>query len=177
MSLPRGHFHTSFRPRDMHGKELQPLDLVIVNEIPPHYYNDPDFAALRDYRGCYGLITYFQSEPFFYGKRDSPGWISADSSEVYVLTHRIHEDAVRSYDFWLPTVNLIKIPYNIPIMSVFSEYPWQMQDDVGPSSHDFVVRGMEQFKQIESVLTTPYTELVKAHDAAMTVLMNTSSKE
>jgi hypothetical protein len=177
MSLQSNHFHTSLRPKDQHGIELQPLDLVIVSEIPTHYYADPDFAALRNYRGCYGLITYFRNEPFFYGEKDNPGWLSSDGSEVYVLTHRMGENAVYSFDFWLPTANLVKIPYNIPIMSIFSEYPWQMPDYNGPSSHDFVVRGMEQFRQIELILNTPHDELVKAHDAVAAVLMNASTKK
>jgi hypothetical protein len=164
------HFHTSLRPTDQSGKKLQPLDLVMIGDIPAHYYDDPDFMVLKEYAGNYGILTYFLGEPFYYGRKSHPGWTDGEVESVNVLSRRVCDDAICSMDFWIPACTLKKIPYNSLIMNVFADYPWQMLDDDGPSDHHFVVRGMEQFDHIERILSAPYGDLVNAHEAAMKAL-------
>ena len=162
------HFHTALRPPDANGNPLKPFDLVIIGDIPTYYYDEPGCESLRHYGGKYGLVTYFSdNEPFYYGRKDHPGWVSPDGSVVSILSRRVCEDSICSYDFWLSPTTLRKIPYNSIIMNVFTDLVWQMLDDEGPSDHHFIVRGMEQFEMIERILNTPYDDLARAHDAAM----------
>ena len=149
---------------------MLPFDLVIIGEIPQHYYADPDFETLKEYGGKYGLITYHAGEPFYYGRKEHPGWTSGDGSHIYVESKRVCDDSICSSGFWLPAITVQKIPFNSLIMNIFSEFVWQMADDEGPSCHFFVVRGMKQFALIERILNTSYEELVKAHNAAMAIL-------
>ena len=59
-------------------------------------------------------------------------------------------------------------------MNVFVEYPWQMEHieppEEGPSDYLFIRKGIPQYEYLKRILTTPYEDLVKAHDAAMKVL-------
>jgi hypothetical protein len=164
------HFHTSLQPLDSAGASLQPLDLVILGQIPNHYFADPAFQSLRLYEGGYGMISYFGGQPYYFDNKNHPGWVSGDGQFVNVRARRIHKDALFSYDFWVPPKSIRKIPMNVLIMSAFADFPLQMSDDDGPGDHPFVVRGMEQFEFVKRVLHSPYEDLVKAHDAAMAVL-------
>jgi hypothetical protein len=170
------HFHTELRPVDCAGQKLCPLDLVIINDIPRELYSDEGLENLQGYIGKYGLISYFMNQPFYYGKKDHPGWVSGDGSMISVLTRKISKartdgrNVVTTWDFWLAPKNLTKIPFNSLVMNIFADYPWQMPDDDGPSDHHFIVEGMEQYAHIERVLNSPYESLVKAHDAAISAL-------
>ena len=165
------HFHTSVRPFDSKHQKLQPLDLVIIDKVPESDYQEEGFEFIKNYEGKYGLITYYtSSEPYYHDDKNHPGWVSPDGSVVCVWSHAINDRAITSWDFWLPPENLTRIPYNFLVMSIFSEFPWQMLDSDGPSSHHFVVEGMEQFAYIKRILETPYEVLVDAHNAATAVL-------
>src|SRR5436190_9028072 len=160
-------------PIDKKGQELKPLDLVIVGEIPEHYYSDIDpesAVVLKGYQGKYGLITYFMHEPFYYDNKNHPGWVSGDGSVVYVESHAVNAGHISTYGFWLPPSTLLKIPDNFLIMNVFSDLPWEMTDENGPGSKHFIVEGMERFHTIKRILDTPYEVLAVAHEAAVTVL-------
>jgi hypothetical protein len=164
------HFHTSVRPLDAKNQELRPLDLVIINEIPSFHYEEEGLEFIRNYEGKYGLLTYFLGAPHYYDDKSHPGWVSPDGSVVCVWSHAINGGAVTSWDLWIPPENLTRIPHNFLIMNLFSEFPWQMLDSDGPSDHNFVVEGMEQFAYIKRILETPYETLVDAHNAATAVL-------
>jgi hypothetical protein len=168
-------YHTDCRPKDKDGNELKPLDLVIMGEVPKHYWSEPETACLKEYKGCYGLVTYYGNEgghyePFYHDNPLHPGWVSEDGGFINVLTRRIWKRAIWSSDFWMPIGQIQKIPFNSLIMNVFSEYPWYMLENDGPSSFAFIREGMPEYEYMESILSTPYEKLVEAHDAAMTVL-------
>jgi hypothetical protein len=167
------HFHTKLRPIDGRGIALKPLDLVVIKKLDWQDKEDDQFPFLRDYEGGYGLVTYFAKEPFYFGNREHPGWVSRDGKSVNVYARKISGDVITSWDFWIPAANLWRIPYNVFIMSVFAEYPIELADDEGPSSHHFLVRGMEQFRVIEQVLKTPYESLVRAHETAFETMIST----
>lgn len=164
------HFHTSLRPVDSGGATLKPLDLVIIGDIPEQYWCDPGFESLRDYEGKFGLVTYHMKQPWYYGKKGVPGWVSPTGDWVNVETRKIDSNSVVCFDFILPPSSLTRIPYNSIIMSIFADYPWRMMDDEGPSDHAFVIRGMQPFAFIERVLNTPYEDLERAHQAAVQFL-------
>ena len=164
------HFHTSVRPHDMNGGPLQPLDLVVLSEIPEHFWIEPGFEGLKDYAGKFGMVTYLTDGPYYFDMKGYPGWASPTGELVHVIATKIRDDCVYRYEFALPPSTVRRIPYNSIIMSLFADYPWQMPDDEGPSDHPFVIRGMEQFAFIERVLSTPYDELEKAHRAAVQFL-------
>ncbi len=170
-------YHTNKRPRDKNGNTLKPLDLVILGDIPEHYWVDPGFSSLKKYKGCYGLITYEDRDgivynPYYLGDKNHPGWVNSEGSVVNVLTRRIDMDneAVASWQFWLPPETLQKIPYNALIMNIFAEYPWQMKEENGPSDYLFIRKGVEEYQYIKKIMETPYKKLVAAHDAAMNIL-------
>lgn len=164
------HFHTSVRPLDSKNQELRPLDLVIIDKVPECHHQEEGLEFIRNYEGKYGLITYFMGQPYYYDKKDHPGWVSSDGTVVCVWSHAIDDGVITAWDFWLPPENLTRIPYNFLIMNIFAEFPWQMRDTDGPSDHNFVVEGMEQFAQIKAIMETPYETLVDAHNAAAAVL-------
>ena len=160
------------RPVDMHGNLLGPLDLVILGEIPEHYYADSDprtAAVLRSYAGCYGLITFEMNERYRNNNKSHPGWVSGDSSAVYVISHAINDNHISAYDFWLSPTTLRKIPFNYLIMNVFADFPWELIEATGSTSH-FVSVGTDKYEIIKSILETPYDTLKRAHDAAAHVL-------
>jgi len=166
-------YHTNVRPKDLHGEVLQPLDLVIIGEIPDHYLSDADgeeAAILNSYAGRYGLITYYMNEPFFYDKKDHSGWVNPDGTVVYVRSHTVAGDHISSYGFWLSSKSLQKIPYNPIIMNVFADFPWEMTEDSGPGTKHFIRKGMPWFDRLKDIMETPYSELVLAGDAAMRLL-------
>lgn len=173
-------YHTDLQPKSKDGTIIKPLDLVITGEIPQHYWQDPNFTNLKNYQGCYGLVTYSEADmgtvcsPWSYGRKGHPGWVDLDGSHVNVLCRRISDNSVTSYDFWLPTISLTKIPYNSLIMNIFADYPWQMQDTEGPSSTFFIREGMEEFAHIKKIMDTPYERLVEAHDKAMDIIGSTN---
>lgn len=171
---PLRHYQIGERPLDAVGAELCPLDLVIIRKVPEHYYADPEFASLEDYKGRFGLVTYSAAgkatEPYYAGRHEHPGWVDGTLSHVNVLSRRISVDEIYSYEFWVPVADLLRIPYNSLIMNIFADYPWEMLEEDGPSSHPFLVRGMPQFAHIEMVMTRPYEDLVAAHDAAIGIL-------
>ena len=178
-------YHTSLRPGDCNGITLKPLDLVVINRLPEHYWQDPIFANLSEFSGCYGLITYSSEgaegvteyQPYFRGNKEHPGWVSGDGSVVNVLSRRISGESVVSCEFWIPPVDLRKIPFNCLIMNVFAEYPWQMAESAGPSSRFFVKRGMPEYDYIKMILQRPHSTLEAAHKAAMTILERSSGSE
>jgi hypothetical protein len=169
-------YHTDLRPLDCNGVPMKPLDLVVINEIPEHYWLDPDFATLRKYGGCYGLITYsndggIEYPPYFLGNRQHPGWVSGDGGVVNVLSHRVTDERdVATGEFWIPPTSLRKIPFNSLIMNIFVEYPWQMGEEDGPGSTFFVREGIPEYEHIKRILETPRAVLEAAHQAAMAVL-------
>ena len=161
------HFHTQLRPLDRNGLPLKPLDLVVIGDIPEGYWAEPETAGLKDFAGKYGLVTYLMNEPWYFGIKDCPAWVSPIGEWVNVVSRRIDVDIVHQYDFILPPSSVAKIPHNVVIEAIFADYPCQMTDDDGPSSHHFIVRGMEQFAFIERVLNTTHEDLEKAHAAAI----------
>ncbi len=168
-------FHTELMPHDCNGLLLQPMDLVSIGAIPSHYWSDPEFNSLQNFSGGYGLITYYpgseiEFDPYFQGDKDHPGWVSREAKLVYVLSRRIENAHVATCDFWLPPQSLKKLPFNSIIMNIFAQYPWQMREADGPGSELFVSEGMKQFDYLRAIIQTPYSELVKAHEAAMAVL-------
>ena len=171
---PDVHYHTQARPRDRHGVYLKPLDLVRIVSIPAHNFSDPDFGYLENYVGCYGLVTYFAKETWYFDKKDHPGWVSGDGKYACVLTRRIDGDRITSWEFWLSEGDVEKLPYNSLIMNVFADYPWQLTNDDG-SSEMFIVEGMEEFAHIRKILEAPYHCLVDAHHKAMEVLQDPST--
>lgn len=162
-----------FYPRDKNGVVLRPLDIVIMGDIPEHYYADIDeesSAALKKFAGGYGLISYSGNEPFYGKGKFHPGWTNQDATVVNVLSHAINGDHVSSYEFWLPANSVERIPYNLIIMNLFSEYPWEMNEDDGPGSYRFIREGMPQFEMVRLILTSTYDDLVSAHNGAMRCL-------
>jgi hypothetical protein len=170
------HFHTGLRPLDGRGEPLKPLDLVVIEAVPWHYWAEPETETLKQYAGRYGLITYYgvgpHAEPYYYGKKDHPGWVSGDGGVVNVLTRRVAGDEIASYEFWIPPSDLRKIPFNALIMNVFVEYPWQMRDTDGPSDSLFIREPLEEFSRLKTILETPLHVLQAAHDAAMSIIAN-----
>lgn len=167
--------YSAVQPLDHSGNRLKPLDLVIIQEVPKHYWLDPEFSSLRLYRGCYGLITYAEQEageylPYYMGNPLHPGWASGDGSAVHVLARRTDGDVIWSWDAWLPPNTLQRIPYNCILMNIFSEYPWQMREDDGPGSTLFVRKGIPEFDYLNKIMCAPYSTLLLAHEAAMNVL-------
>jgi hypothetical protein len=169
-------YHTDLRPLDYNGSPMKPLDLVVINEVPKHYWEEPEVADLKKFVGLYGLITYAndgESEysPYFRGNKQHPGWVSGDGGVVNVLSHRITEEHdVMTCEFWIPPTSLRKIPFNSLIMNIFVEYPWQMGEVDGPSSTFFVREGIPEYEHIKRILETPLAVLEAAHQAAMAVL-------
>lgn len=169
-------YHTDLRPKDRQGEAISPLDIVIIEEVPQHYWADPLFASLKLYSGCYGLITYAEQEageylPYYMEDKSHPGWVSGDGSVVHVLSRRTEGNAILSWDFWVPPKALRKIPYDCLVMNIFVEYPWQMRNESGPGSTLFVRDGMPEFDYLSKVMKTPYDLLVRAHDAAMGIAL------
>jgi hypothetical protein len=178
--MTTGFYQTNRLPKDKFGCEIKPLDLVILGDIPEHEWSDPEFASRKHYAGCYGLVTYANRDsvayqPFFYGKKDHPGWVSGDGQFVNVLTRRIADGKVVSTNFWMPLNSLKKIPFNSFIMDIFADYPWEMMEEEGPSSFHFIRKGMLEYEHIEKVVKTPYEVLVDAHEAAVSVLNGAQS--
>jgi hypothetical protein len=169
-------YHNDQRPSDRNGVSLKPLDLVVVASIPEHFWADPEFRQLKEYAGSYGLVTYYDAgtgpscSPWHFDRKGHPGWVMADNSAVNVLCRRVAGDVITSYDFWIPPATLTKIPYNVLVMTIFADYPWQMNEDEGPSAYPFIRGGMPEFDHIRRIIETPYAKLVEAHDAAMAVL-------
>jgi hypothetical protein len=170
------HFHTKLRPLDSRGEPLKPLDLVIIEAVPEHYWAETGVESLKEYTGQYGLVTYYgvgpHVEPYHFGRKDHPGWVSGDGGVVNVLTRRIDGDAIASCEFWIPPSDLRKIPFNTLIMNVFVEYPWAMGDTDGPSDCLFIRAPLEEFFRIKTILDAPLHVLQSAHDAAMNVIVN-----
>lgn len=168
------YFHTKLRPLDGRGEPLKPLDLVIIDAVPKHYWAEEGLEGLKEYAGRYGLITYYgagpTAEPYYFGKKDHPGWVSADGGVVNVATRRVAGDEIASCEFWIPPSDLRKIPFNALIMNVFVEYPWQMGDTDGPSDSLFIREPLEEFTRLKMILDTPLHVLQLAHDAAMSVI-------
>ncbi len=169
-------------PKDRNGTSLKVLDFVVIGEIPSHYYSDPGITAetskvLNSYSGKYGLITYPLNERYYPGTALSPSWLSLDGTHVHVLSHAINHSHVSSYDFWLPSITLEKIPQNLLIQSVFAEFSWEMECVGGQDDVYVVVQGMEQFDLIKAILDAPYDVLKTAHEAAMAVLERTQNRD
>ena len=169
-------YHTSIRPVDGSGQELKPLDLVILGDIPEHYWSDS--PTLKEYAGAYGLVTYHPSldgvghDPFYNRNKNHPGWVNSTGEVVFVESHRIKKDeeAIYSCEFWLPSASLTRIPFNSLIMNIFVEYPWQMGDVDGPSDYMFIRSGIPEYEYIKKIMCTPYQKLVDAHNAAMALI-------
>lgn len=162
------------KPHDSLGLPLKPLDLIRINEIPEQWYDDPGLVDLKEFEGCYGLITFFQNHETL-GPKKRPGWRSEDCEMVHVLSRRIGETgegtrAVLTWDFWLPSRNLTRLDYNYLILCVFAEYSWELIDSNGPGSRHYVVEGTEEFREIEKILQQSYTSLCEAHRAAAKAL-------
>ncbi len=171
-------YHTDKRPLDKSGHELRPLDLVILGDIPWHYWIDEGSERLKRFGGCYGLVTYHPSiggcgyDPFYNRNKAHPGWTSGDAKTVYVESHRVdaEEQAVFSCGFWLPSASLTWIPFNSLIMNAFVEYPWQMNEVDGPSDYLFIRAGLPEYEYLKRIMNAPYQKLVEAHEAAMAAL-------
>lgn len=167
-------YHTNLMPLDSRGATLKPLDIVIINSVPSHYWVDHEFSHLKDFEGSYGLITYagdgVEVEPYFNGDKNHPGWVSANGSVVHVLSRRAVGDEIITWDFWIPPGNLKKLPFNTMIMNIFVEYPWQMRCDDGPGSILFIRKGLKEFDFIKIICEAPLDLLEKAHSAAMEIL-------
>lgn len=174
-------FHTELAPTDKLGQPLKPMDLVIIDEIPDHYWvdsgcTDPGLYSLKLYAGCYGLVSYAEQDgveylPFFLGNKKHPGWVNGEGNVVHVRSRRSNGEEILSWDFWLPTTTIRKIPYNCLVMNIFVEYPWQMRNEGGPGSTLFVRDGMPEFDYLSKVMKTPYELLVRAHDTAMGIAL------
>lgn len=173
-------YHTELVPIDRSGQPLKPMDLVIIEEIPDYYWAesdcaDPGLYSLKLYAGCYGLVNYAEQDgveylPFFLGNKKHPGWVNGEGNVVHVHSRRSNGEEILSWDFWLPSGLVRKIPYNSIVMNIFVEYPWQMRDDDGPSCSLFIRKGMREFEYISKILQTPYDVLVHAHEAAMEII-------
>lgn len=167
-------YQTALRPLDCDGRAMKPLDLVIIKEVPEHYWADPDCSELKSFEGCYGLITYptdgVESQPYYLGNKNHPGWVSGDGTKVNVLARRVRHTEVVSWDLWAPSNCLEKIPFNSLIMNIFAEYPWQMKSEDGPGSILFIREGVPEFDYIKRLVNTSRRVLDKAHAAAMAVL-------
>lgn len=171
-------YHTDKRPLDKSGHELRPLDLVILGDIPRHFWSDKGSERLKRFGGCYGLVTYYPSldgviyDPFYNRNNEHPGWVSGDATIVYVWSHRVdaEEQAVFSEEFWLPAASLTWIPFNSLIMNIFVEYPWEMHEPDGPDSYRFIRSGIPEYEHLKRIMNAPYQKLVEAHDAAMAAL-------
>ncbi|MEZ5901202.1 MAG: hypothetical protein R3D51_17110 [Hyphomicrobiaceae bacterium] len=166
-------FYSNTVPKDRYGSVLKPMDLVILGDIPEHYWKDPEFSDLKEFSGCYGLITYFPAngpdhEAFYHGDPNHPGWVSGDGDTIYVLSRRIADGFVVSYDFWMPTNHITRIPFNSLIMNIFSQLPWQIAED--GATKLFVSKGLREFDYIEKLMGLPYERLVLAHAAAMSLI-------
>jgi hypothetical protein len=157
-------FHTDVRPLDCKGNKLQPLDFVIIGEIPEYYYAEEGVEALANYSGKYALVTYIDNDsPYYVKEKNWLGWINPRGNQVHVVSRRIGEGKLCEYDFWLDASTLTKIPYNYLLAAAFASYPIVLSDlDLG--NHHFVVQGMEQFERIKSILQAPYDTLVKAQN-------------
>lgn len=157
-------FHTEVRPLDVVGQKLQPFDFVIIDKIPEPYYADPDFASLKHYAGCYGMVTYYHDTPYYFDNKDHLGWISPDGISVCVISRRIDAAGVLlESDFWLEASTLTKVPFNYLLAAAFGSYRLYLEDsELGPE--DMIVEGVEPFEKIKAVLEAPYETLVKAHD-------------
>jgi hypothetical protein len=177
--MSENYYHTPIRPLDCHGVPLQPLDLVLINSVPSHYWAEVGTSSLREFEGQYGLITYYGSdseyEPYYLGNRAHPGWVSGDGSVVNVRSRRVADDSIMTADFWIPPAALQRLKFNLLIMNIFVEYPWQMREPDGPSSTLFIRRGMQEFDRLEQLLRVPYVEMVAAHDAAMAKISKSPS--
>jgi hypothetical protein len=169
-------YHTDLRPLDCNGSPLKPLDLVVINEVPKHYWKEPEVAHLKKCAGNYGLITYSSEygeeiQPYILGNKRHPGWVNGDCGVVCVMAHLItDEHDVMTCEFWIPPTSLRKIPFNSLIMNIFVEYPWQMGEVDGPSSTFFVRKGIPEYEHIKRIMETPLAVLEAAHQAAMAVL-------
>lgn len=177
MTMTSMTYHTEARPLDINGKAIKPLDLVMLGDIPEHNWSDKEFQSLKKYAGCYGLVTYHSFgdgvyEPYYNRNKDHPGWVSGDGKTVFVESRTIDKEkkCVLSWGFWLPASSLTLIPYNILIMNIFVEYPWQMQEVDGPSDYLFIRDGIPEYEHIKRIMTAPYEKLVEAHNAAMSIL-------
>ncbi|WP_068460021.1 hypothetical protein [Hyphomicrobium sulfonivorans] len=168
------YFHTDMRPPDSTGAPLKPLDIVILGEIPEHYWVDSEDQSLRNYAGCYGLVTYRGEgpvfDPYYIENHGHPGWVSEDGRVVNVLSRRLCDNAICSAEFWMPPANLQKIPYNSLIVDLFAQYPWEMNDTTGPSSRLFITNKVQEFAYLKRILETPLDRLQRAHAAAVAVL-------
>jgi hypothetical protein len=155
-------FHTNVRPQDAFGQKLQPFDFVIIGKIPEPNYMDPDFASLKEYEGCYGMVVYSGDTPYNFGDKNHLGWISPDGQYVCVISRRVEMDTLLAWDFWLPASTLRKIPFNYPLAAAFASYRLFLEDnELGPEF--MIVEGTEPFEKIKAVLQAPYNTLVKAH--------------
>jgi hypothetical protein len=163
-------FHTDVRPLDSKGSKLQPLDFVVIGEIPKYYYADEGTETLVSYSGKYALVTYIDNHsPYYVKEKNWIGWTNPSGSQVHVRSRRICDGKLCEYDFWLDAFTLTKIPYNYLLAAAFASYPIVL-DDLNLGNHHFVVQGMEQFERIKEILEAPYDALVKAHNEVAKLL-------
>jgi hypothetical protein len=167
-------YHTHLRPEDSEGNSLKPLDIVIIQEVPEHYWQEPDSRNLREFAGCYGLLNYAieygEGQPYHLDNPDHPGWVSRDGSVVRVVSRCLRQTEIVTCEFWLPPRNLKKIQFNSFVLNIFSEYPWQMREDDGPGSYFFLKSGLSEFEYLKKIMSTPIHVLNEAHMAAMKII-------
>ncbi|MEO0614310.1 MAG: hypothetical protein AAFY83_13460 [Pseudomonadota bacterium] len=171
------YYHTTIRPKARNGMLIKPLDLVVLGDIPEHYWADEGFRYLKEYAGCYGLVTYHSFgdcsyAPFYNENKDHPGWVNGEGTVLCVESKRIDREnqTVTSWQFWMPSSSLLRIPFNSLIMNIFVEYPWQMREVDGPSDYLFIRSGIPEYEHIKKIMDTPYEKLVEAHNAAMDIV-------
>ncbi|NJO55450.1 MAG: hypothetical protein HC834_02815 [Rhodospirillales bacterium] len=97
-------YHTNITPLEKNGVALKPLDLVVVDQIPEHFWADPEFRQLKDYAGSYGLVTYYGAgtgpscSPWYFDRKGHPGWVMADGSAVNVLCRGDNGDSYQNVE-------------------------------------------------------------------------------
>lgn len=160
---------------DSAGRVLKPLDLVVINQVPKYYCSDSDGEWFSRFSGSYGLITYSRGsdgayEAFYSGDKTHPGWVSNSGRAVNVLARRLEADVTAAWEFWVPPEDVTRIPFNFLIMSLFTDYPWQMRDVDGPGVSHFMRAGFPEYDLLKRIVSSPYSVLVDAHRAAMEVL-------
>jgi hypothetical protein len=159
----------SENPIDGNGVHLKPFDIVLIDEVPDHYWSDKNFFHLREYSKSFGMVSYYRHQKYYYGKKDHLGWVTPDGGHVNVRCLRVTDESIASYSFWLPCKSLTKLDFNIVILAAFADLPITL-DALDDGTEEGVLSGTEMYDNIAKILRCQYSQLREANFAAISIL-------
>ena len=155
--------------------DLRPGPYVRLSVTDTGCGMDPATAtAIKDYGGRFGMITFSGNERFLPGTFDWPAWKSRDSTHVNVLSRKWNGDIIASFDFWLPAKSLQRIPANLFLYLVFSQFPLESCKLSEHFQSIEIPTGSKQYDLARVILEAPYETLVEAHRVATQTLRSST---